>query len=133
MDDNMAIGPANEDSILNSVKKLLGYPVDGTEFDTDILLNINAAIGTLTQLGVGPENGYVVMNADQTYGDFLGEDAEMFPQVQMFLYLKTKLVFDSSTMSAAMIEIFKEQTKEAEFRLQVTADWIRKKKKEGGG
>lgn len=128
MDDNMSIGPAIEDSILKSVKKLLGYPVEETEFDTDILLNINSAIGTLTQLGVGPKNGYVVMGADETYGDFLGENAERFPQVQMFLYMKTKLGFDSSTMSSSTIAMFQESIKELEFRLQVTGSMISREK-----
>lgn len=122
MDDNMAVGPAIEDSILQSVKKLLGYPVDGTEFDTDILLNINSAIGTLTQLGVGPRNGYIVRGPDQTYGDFLGDHAERSPQVQMFLYMKTRLGFDSATMSSAMMTMFQESIKELEFRLQITGD-----------
>lgn len=128
MDDNMSIGPAIEDSILKSVKKLLGYPVEETEFDTDILLNINSAIGTLTQLGVGPRNGYVVMGPDETYGDFLGENAERFPQVQMFLYMKTKLGFDSSTMSSSTIAMFQESIKELEFRLQVTGSMISREK-----
>lgn len=120
MDDNMGIGPSVEDSILKSVKKLLGYPVDEKEFDTDILININSAIGTLTQIGVGPKNGYVVKGDEDTYGDFLGENAEMFPQVPMFLYLKTKLLFDSSMMSASTLSTFQESLREVEYRLQIT-------------
>lgn len=128
MDNAMNISPSVEDSILNSVKKMLGIPVEMTEFDTDIFLHINSAIGTLTQLGVGPENGYVVMSSDQTYGDFLGEDSERFPQVQTFLYLKLKLGWDNTSITSTLLSVMQDLLKECEFRLSVTADHIQKKK-----
>lgn len=130
MDENMNVDPSMADSILNSVKKMLGIPVDMTDFDIDVLLHINAAIGTLTQLGVGPENGYVVMSSDQTYGDFLGSDAEQFPQVQTFLYLKVRLGWDNSSLSSAVISVMENLLRECEFRLGVTADRIEKEEKE---
>lgn len=113
------------DSILSSTKKLLGIPLESNEFDPDVCMFINSAIGTLTQIGVGPSNGYVVMNEDQTFSDFLGKNAELFPQVQTFLFYKTKLGWDNGTMSSSVLSAMQEMIKEIEFRLQVTADHIR--------
>lgn len=125
MDNEMNVRPSVGDSILSSTKKLLGIPLDSFEFDPDICMFINSAIGTLTQLGIGPSNGYIVMNEDQTFFDFLGKNAELFPQVQTFLFYKTKIGWDNSTMSSSVLATMKEEIKEIEFRLQVTADHVR--------
>ena len=42
-----------EYSILNTIKKMLGLDANYTTFDTDIIVHINSALMTLTQLGVG--------------------------------------------------------------------------------
>ena len=89
------------------------------------LINITSSIVTLSQLGVGPQNGYVIRGYEDTYGDFLGEQAEWFPQVPMFLYLKTKLLFDSSMMSASTISMFQEALKEIEYRLEITSNHLK--------
>ena len=47
-----------EESILNSVKKLLGLEPDYTPFDTDLIMHINSVIMILRQMGVGPSSGY---------------------------------------------------------------------------
>lgn len=108
------------DSILNSVKKQLGL-IDVSEFDADIIMHINGAISTLTQLGVGPEEGYVVMDDQNTYEQFLGEDHPAISQVKMYLYYKTKLGFDPP-QSSAVIEVLKNMIAEAEWRLNVLCD-----------
>lgn len=108
------------DSILNSVKKQLGL-IDVSEFDADIIMHINGAISTLTQLGVGPEEGYVVMDDQNTYEQFLGENHPVISQVKMYLYYKTKLGFDPP-QSSAVIEVLKNMIAEAEWRLNVLCD-----------
>lgn len=110
-----------EDSILNSVKKLLGIEPDFTEFDIDVMMNINAAIMTLNQLGVGPSDGYTVTSADDTYEDFLGEDNEETPQVKMYLFYKTRLGFDPP-QSSVVVEAIKEMIRETEWRLNIQVD-----------
>lgn len=110
-----------EDSILNSVKKLLGIEPDFTEFDIDVMMNINAAIMTLKQLGVGPSDGYTVTSADDTYEDFLGEDNEETPQVKMYLFYKTRLGFDPP-QSSVVVEAIKEMIRETEWRLNIQVD-----------
>ena len=44
-----------EESILISIKKLLGITKDDTDFDTDIIIHINSVLAVLSQLGVGPD------------------------------------------------------------------------------
>lgn len=109
------------ESILNSVKKLVGLVPEFTEFDADILMNINAAIFTLRQLGVGPRKQFTVTNAEQTYADYLGKDCTETSQVKMYLYYKTKLAFDPP-QSSLVAESIKEMIQEAEWRLQANVE-----------
>lgn len=46
------------DSILTSVKKLLGLPADYEAFDPDIVMYINTVLMILSQMGVGPKEGF---------------------------------------------------------------------------
>lgn len=109
------------ESILTSVKKLLGIDEECEEFDLDIMMNINSAIFTLRQLGVGPEDGFQVTSKNVTYSDYLGDNAKLIPEVKMYLFYKTKLGWDTP-QSSAVIEIIKEQIREAEWRLNVQVD-----------
>lgn len=110
-----------KESILNSVKKLLGIPIDLHEFDPDIIMNINAAMFTLRQIGVGSEEGFMITGEEETYEDFLGEGNKEIPQVKMYLFYKTKLSFDPPT-SGMVIECMKESIQEAECRLSYQVD-----------
>lgn len=109
-----------KESILNSVKKLLGINSEFHEFDQDILMNINAAIFTLRQIGVGPEELFTV-TGEETYEDFLGEGNKEIPQVKMYLFYKAKLSFDPPT-SGTVTECIKEFIREAECRLSYQVD-----------
>lgn len=107
------------DSILNSVKKLLGYEPEYTEFDPDILMNINSAIFTLSQIMDNKNPSFIVSSEDDTYLDYLGEGSEeVVGAVCVYLYSKTKLVFDPPS-SSYVVEMLKDQIKETEFRLGV--------------
>lgn len=109
-------------SILNSVKKQLGILPEMKEFDPDIIMNINAAILTLKQLGVGPQDDvFTVEDETQTYDDFLGEGSKETPYVKMYLFYKTKLVFDPP-QSSIVAEAIKQNITETEWRLNVQVD-----------
>ena len=56
------------DSILTSIKKLLGITEEYTHFDTDITMNINAVLAILTQMGVGPSSGFAILDKTSTWG-----------------------------------------------------------------
>lgn len=104
------------ESILNSVKKMLGLMPEYTEFDADIVMNINAALSTLRQLGVGPSNPFLIKGAEETYADYLGEDCKETSYVKMYLYYKTKLGFDPP-QSSLVAESIKEMINETEWRM----------------
>lgn len=116
MDENTKIS----DSILSSVKKLIGISEDDTSFDIDIMLNINAAISVLFQLGV-IQQSYTVTSDEDTYKDLIpGASEDVVNQIKMYFVYKTKLGFDSSTLSGTVIDVIKEMIREAEWRLMVT-------------
>ena len=102
------------ESILTSVKKLIGPEHEETHFDPDIIMHINAAISILTQLGIGPEEGFVIENADATWEDFIDDDKRL-SGVKLYVYMKVKLVFDPP-VSAATIASMEGQIKEYEWR-----------------
>lgn len=81
------------ESILTSVKKNLGLAADYEAFDPDIVMYINGALARLTQLGVGPEQGFRIEDADATWGAFIGTDPNLSP-VKEYVTLHTKMLFD---------------------------------------
>lgn len=112
--------PPNDDSILDSVKKMLGIASDYTEFDVDIILHINSVFSTLNQLAVGPETGFIIEDKNAKWSDFIGEDPAL-SSVKSYVYLRVRLLFDPPTTSFA-IESFKSQIQELEWRLNVQTD-----------
>lgn len=116
MDENANIS----DSILSSVKKLIGISEDDTSFDLDVMLNINAAASTLFQLGV-IDKPYTITSKEDIYTDMIPDGTEdLINQVKMYFVYKTRLGFDSSTMTGTVIEALKEMIAEAEWRMMVS-------------
>lgn len=109
------------ESILDSVKKTLGIDPKFLEFDPDILININAAISTLRQIGIGPDEGFLVTDDEQTYSDFLGEESKEINMVKMYLFQKTKLGFDPPT-NGTVLQCLKDSIAELEWRLNIQVD-----------
>lgn len=108
------------DSILVSIKKLLGSVEEYTCFDADILMHINSALAILTQLGVGPSEGYIVKDANDTWNDFLPPSKKQ-EFVKTFVYLKVKLIFDPPA-SSTVFESMTRAANELEWRILVAND-----------
>lgn len=108
------------ESILESVKKMLGLDSEYEVFDTDIIIGINSAFMTLMQLGVGPKEGFSIKDKEAIWSDFIGQRTDL-EMVKQYVYLKTKLVFDPS-LTSNINEIYKEQIRELEWRLNVQVD-----------
>jgi hypothetical protein len=106
-----------ETSILTSTKKNLGIPEDYTVFDLDVITHINSAFSTLTQLGVGPPEGFMIEDASAVWTDFIVDDFQ-YNSVKTYIYLRVRQLFDPPTTSY-LISAFKEQIKELEWRLNV--------------
>lgn len=107
------------DSILTSVKKMLGIPEEYTQFDVDIILHINSVLMILTQLGVGPKSGFLIEDKHDFWEDFV--DDERLEAVKSYVYLKVRLIFDPPT-SSAVIESMNRTLSELEWRLNIAAE-----------
>lgn len=119
MDENINLSELS-DSILSSVKKLIGVNDDDTSFDLDIILNINAAASTLYQLGV-LQKPFTVSSKKDTYDDLLpGGSEDVINQIKMYFVYKTRLGFDSASLTGTMIQTIKELISEAEWRLRAS-------------
>lgn len=110
----------SNDSILNSIKKLLGISAEDTDFDTDVILQINSALAVLTQIGVGPSSGFSIADASSTWSEFISTDKRL-EFVKTYVYLKVKVAFDPP-MSSAVMEAMKQQISELEWRILVAAE-----------
>lgn len=108
------------ESILTSIKKLLGIAEEYEHFDADIIMHINSVFSILTQLGVGPSNGFSIENKEAKWHDFLGEDNGV-EMVKSYIHLKVKLLFDPP-LSSAVMEATNQMIKELEWRLNVAVD-----------
>jgi len=108
------------DSILTSIKKLLGIEEEYTHFDTDIIIYINSALMYLNQLGVGPETGFYITSDSETWDNYLSGETTI-ESVKSFVYLRTRLIFDPPS-SSSVIDAIERQIKEAEWRILVQAE-----------
>lgn len=109
------------ESILTSIKKLLGIDENYTHFDADIVMHINSVFSILTQMGVGPANGFSISGKDETWSAFITNKPNIFSLVKSYVYMKVRLLFDPPLSSAA-IESINRQIGEFEWRLFVAAD-----------
>jgi hypothetical protein len=109
-----------KDSILDSVKKVLGFDASYTAFDLDLTMHINSVLGTLHQLGVGPIGGFSIVDRTATWADFIGQVPNL-ESVKTYVCLKVRLIFDPPATSFA-IAAFEKQTQELEWRLMVVVD-----------
>lgn len=113
------------ESILTSTKKILGIEEDYTAFDLDILTHINSVFSTLTQLGLGPENGFMIEDADAVWADFLGDDPQL-NAVKTYVYLRVRLLFDPPTTSY-LIAALQAEREQLEWRLSAyreSTGWV---------
>lgn len=108
------------ESILNSVKKMLGITEEYDHFDPDIIMHINTVFMILHQLGVGPEKGFYIEDDVATWSDYL-EDPTQLQMVKSYMFLKVRLVFDPPSNSTVM-NAMNQSISEFEWRLNVAVD-----------
>ena len=108
----------SKNSILTSIKKLLGISENCTDFDTDIIMHINTVLMVLNQLGVG-EEGFQIEDKEAVWDEFV--DSTKLAATKSYVHLKVKLLFDPP-LNSAIIEAIKESIKELEWRLNVKAE-----------
>lgn len=103
------------ESILTSIKKMLGIDESYTHFDADLIMHINSVFATLTQLGAGPEKGFSINDEDVKWSEFI-TDETILGFVKSYMHLKVKLLFDPP-LSSAVIESMNKMISEFEWRI----------------
>lgn len=107
------------ESILTSIKKLLGLSKEYEAFDADIIMHINSVFTILNQLGVGQE-GFKIEDDLATWDNFI-DDADKLESVKSYVYLKVKLMFDPP-LNSAVLEANKQYINEFEWRMNVQVE-----------
>ena len=108
------------DSVLNSIKKMLGLTEDYVAFDTDIIMHINSAFFALKQLGIGPVGGFRIADQADSWTMLLSS-AEDLEGVKTYVYFKVRLAFDPPSTAFVLASI-ERQIAELEWRLNVQAE-----------
>lgn len=108
-----------DESILTSIKKMLGLDEDYTDFDTDIIVNINTVLSILSQMGVGPEEGFNITSFVETWGTLLNNTFTL-NMVKTYVFLKVKLIFDPP-QSSAVLSSMERLIEELEYRITASA------------
>ncbi len=109
----------NTNSILLSVKKLLG---SDEYFNPDLIIHINTVFSKLTQMGVGPKEGFAIEDESTEWDEFT-EDLPTLNMVKSYMFLQVKLLFDIATTSSYVIEMMKQESAELEWRLNSECDF----------
>ena len=112
---------SNNDSIFESIKQLLGVMPEQTEFDNDILTFINSTFLDLQQIGVGPEEGFYISDDTSTWYDFSDNDL-LLSSIKPYVYLKVRLIFDSSSLSSSVIASFEKMIERFEWRINMAVE-----------
>ena len=107
---------ANDISILNSIKQMHGIAADDTSFDYELIMHINGELMTMTQLGVGPQEGFSITSAENTWGELLGIRKDL-NAVFNDVYLRVRLVFDPP-QNASLIASMERRIQEYDWRIE---------------
>lgn len=108
------------DSILASIKKLLGIEEMYTHFDRDIIVHINSVFMILNQLGVGPEAGFAINGYSETWDEYLTGDP-LLESVKSYMYMKVRKEFDPPTIGTVS-ESLNNMISELEWRINVAVE-----------
>ena len=117
------------ESILTSIKKMLGIAEEYTHFDADIIMHINTVFMTLTQLGVGPSEGFFIEDNSTYWIDFI-PDLNKLQAVKTYMFLRVKIVFDPGSVGSSTLAAYERQIQEYEWRLNVAAESVEQKTEE---
>lgn len=112
-----------EESILITVKKMLGMTPGYTAYDEDIKVAINSVFNVCYQIGVGPEEPFYISSAAETWSDFT-EHRKTIEMVKTYMFMKVKLIFDPP-LNSSVLESYKQMASEYEWRLHVQDDIVR--------
>lgn len=104
-------------SILSDVKGSLGITSANTDFDSVLITYINSVFPTLGQLGIGPEEGFMITGDDDDWEDFYGSDLR-YNNIQSYMYLRVRLLFDPPQIGF-VIAAQERQVEQLEWRINM--------------
>ena len=110
------------ESILTSIKAMLGITEQYTHFDAELIMHINSAFSILTQIGVGPSAGFSIQDSYATWTDFMETDSRL-ELVKTYMFKKVKFMFDPPDRSV-IASAMEREIAEYEFRLSVAAEEV---------
>ena len=110
---------ADADSILDSVKKMLGVDLVDDSFDMELIIFINDVFSKLNQLAVGPTTTYAIDDRLDKWTDFLLDRTDL-NMVKTYMYLQVRITFDPPT-NPSLLENMMKRIQEYEWRLNVQA------------
>lgn len=102
-----------EESILKSVKLMLGLPPEYDAYDPQIIIDINSTFDILHQLGVGDGDFYVTGD-EETWDEIVPDTRYNF--IKTYVYMKVRLMFDPP-QSSYHLQALKDQIAELEWRI----------------
>ena len=107
------------DSILDSIKKLLGIQPEYMAFDQDLIIHINTVLVILNQLNVGPPEGFLIYDGTESWDDYIVK--EQISMVKSYIYLRVRLLFDPPG-SGILVDSINRMISELEWRLYLEGD-----------
>lgn len=110
----------DSESILTLIKKNIGIEEEDNSFDSEIITHINSVFFELSQLGVGPPEGFSIHDSSTTWGEYVKEN-ENLNALKSYMVIRVRLLFDPPQNSFTIASL-KEQAKEYEWRLNVQAE-----------
>lgn len=111
------------ESILTSIKKVLGIYEEDTSFDVDIIMHINTVFMILRQMGVGPPEGFSITGSYETWDNYI-DDISLIESVKTYVALRVRLMFDPPA-SSAIVDVMNRTITELEWRLNDQVDYAK--------
>ncbi len=112
------------DRILESVKKVLGIAPEYLAFDQDIMMHINSVFSVLHQLGVGPDEPFMIEDETATWTEFLGTERGV-NSIKSYVYLRVRLLFDPPATSF-VLDAMEKQIEELGWRISTYMEGVRR-------
>ena len=113
----------NENSILNTVKSFLGIMSEDKSFDAELIMLINTNLPVLAEIGIGPAEGFMITGETECWDSLVDlNNLKVLQMVKGFICFRVKVQWDAGSSSSFVVDIWKEQIKEYEWRLQAAVD-----------
>lgn len=103
-------------SILGSIKQMLGIDQADTSFDDELIMHANGALMIMTQLGVGPSGGFMITSDAEEWADLLGDRTDL-NLVFTNIYLRVRQVFDPP-QNSFLVTAIEKQIAEYDWRIE---------------